>query len=62
MCGRCAFYTKRGISFVDGIRNSIFGLGCDEIGFCMAMTDSYGNPRKVKGLDSCKCGAYTPKY
>ncbi len=62
LCGKCKFYTKRGTSSFDAIKNSIFGLnGCNDIGYCLCSTDYYGNYKKVKGLDSCHCGNYIPK-
>lgn len=62
LCNDCVYYTKRGTSFLDGVRNSVFGMnGCNDIGFCTCSMDSYGNYRKVKGLDACHCGGYTPK-
>lgn len=62
LCVECKFYTKKGTSLFDGLKNSFFGLnGCNDVGFCMCSTDAYGNLRKVKGLDGCHCGCYTPK-
>ncbi len=62
ICCECCYYTKRGTSGFDSLRNSLFGLnGCNDVGFCTATVDAYGNFRKVKGLDGCHCGCFAKK-
>ncbi len=52
-CKNCIYYTQAGNSSFDNWRNTFSSAG-NEIGFCLAMVDSYGNPQKVRGLDSCR--------
>ena len=54
LCGKCIYYTKRGVSIFDNLRNDIANSShTNNVGYCMLMSDDFGSNKRVREFDSC---------